>query len=65
MAERGEGVAAPDQRQRQNHQNQQNQQHNQDQAGQQQHLHINCSNFKSEFSRKPDEDAEAHLFCFK
>ena len=65
MAERGEGVAAPNQRQGQN---QQNQQHNQqpqqliqDPAGQQQHLHINWSSFKPEFSGKPDEDAEVHL----
>ena len=55
MAERGECVAVPDQRQRQN------QQQNQDPAGQQQLLHINWSNFKPEFSGKPDEDAEAHL----
>ena len=64
MAERGEGVAAPDQRQRQNEQNQQQnqqQQHNLDPAGQQQHLHLNWSNFEPEFSGKPDEDAEAHL----
>ena len=24
-------------------------------------VHLNCSNFKPEFSGKPDEDAEAHL----
>ena len=54
MAERGEGVAVPDQRQRQNQQNQ-------DPVGQQQHLHINWSNVKPEFSGKPDEDAEVHL----
>ena len=40
-----------------------NQQQNQDQVGQQQHLHINWSNFKQEFSGKPKEDAEAHLLC--
>ena len=57
MAERGEGVAVPNQRQGQNQQQQQNQ----DPAGQQQHLHINWSNFKAEFSGKPDEEAEAHL----
>ena len=34
---------------------------NQDLAGQQQHLHLNWSNFKPEFSGKSDEDAEAHL----
>ena len=67
MAEIGEGVATPNQRQGQN---QQHQQHNQqlqqliqDPARQQQHLHINLSKFKPEFSVKPDEDAEAHLLC--
>ena len=63
MAERGEGMATPNQRQGQNQQNQQLQQLIQDQVGQQQHLHINWSNFKQEFSGKPDEDAEAHLLC--
>ena len=43
MAEREEGAAAPKQRQGQNQQ--QNQQQIQDPAGQQQHLHINWSNF--------------------
>ena len=65
MAERGEGVAAPHKRQGQNQQNQQQNQQPQQPiqypAGQQQHLHINWSNFKPEFSGKPDEDAEAHL----
>ena len=65
MAERGEGVAAPNQRQGQNQQNQQQnkqlQQPIQDQAGQQDHLHINWSNFKPKFSGKPNEDAEVHL----
>ena len=61
MAERGEGVAATNQREGQNQQNQQQQQQNQDPAGQQQHLHINWSNFKPEFSGKPDEDIEVHL----
>ena len=65
MAERGEGVATPNQRQGQNQQNQQQnqqlQQPIQDPAGQQQHLHINWSNFKPEFSGKLDEDAEVHL----
>ena len=43
-------------------QQQQQQQQVQDPAGpQQQHLHLNWSNFKPEFSGKPDEDAEAHL----
>ena len=26
-------------------------------------VHLNWSYFKSEFSGKPDEDAEAHLLC--
>ena len=49
MAE--EGAAAPNPRQRQDHE-----------AGQR-HLHINWSNFKPEFSGKPEEDVEAHLLC--
>ena len=57
MADREEGVVAPNQRQEQNQQQQ-----NQDAAGQQ-HLHINWSNCKPEFSGKPEEDAEAHLLC--
>ena len=62
MAERGEGVPAPNQQcqQQQNQQQQQQDQHPQDQP-QQQHLHINWSNFKPELSGKPDEDAEVHL----
>ena len=55
MADREEGAAVPNQRQGQNQQQQ-----NQDAAGQQ-HLHINWSNFKPEFSGKREEDAEAHL----
>ena len=55
MADTEEGAAAPNQRQGPN------QQQNQDAAGQQ-HLHISWSNFKPEFSGKP-EDAEAHLLC--
>ena len=47
MAE--EGAAAPNLRQGQDHE-----------AGQR-HLHINWSNFKPEFSGKPEEDAKAHL----
>ena len=61
MADAEEGAAAPNQRQGQNQQQNQQQQ-NQDAAGQQ-HLHINWSNFKPEFSGKPEEDAEAHLLC--
>ena len=47
MAE--EGAAAPNLRQGKDHE-----------AGQR-YLHINWSNFKPEFSGKPEEDAEAHL----
>ena len=54
MPDREEGAAAPNQRQGQN------QQQNQGAAGQR-HLHINWSNFKPEFSRKPEEDAEDHI----
>ena len=64
MAEREEGAAAPNQRQGQNQQENQQQQQNQEPVGhQQQHLHINWSNFKPEFSGKPEEDAEVHLLC--
>ena len=57
MAERGDGVPTPNQR------HQQQQQQNQDQASlpQQQHIHLDRSNFKPEFSGKPDEDVEVHL----
>ena len=58
MANREEGAAVPNWRQGQNQQ--QDQQQNQDAAGQQ-HIHINWSNFKPEFSGKPEEDVEAHL----
>ena len=63
MADRGEGVPAPSQQQQQQqNQQQQLQQQIQDPAGPQQQLvHLNWSNFKPEFSGKPDEDAEAHL----
>ena len=61
MAEREEGTAAPNQRQ--GHNQQQNQQQIQDPAGQQQHLHINWSNFKPEFLGKLEEYAETHLLC--
>ena len=53
MANREEGGAAPNWRQGQD------QSQHQDAAGQR-HLHLNWSNFKPEFSGKP-EDAEAHL----
>ena len=40
------------------------QQQQQDHTGQhQQEVHLNWSNFKPEFSGKPDEEAEAHLLC--
>ena len=29
----------------------------------QRNIHLNWSNFKPEFSGKPEEDAEAHLLC--
>ena len=32
-------------------------------AVRQRHIHLNWSNFKPEFSGKPEEDAEAHLLC--
>ena len=62
------------QQQNQQHQNQQqqnqlqkqqqHQQQAQDPVGsQQQHLHLNWSNFKPEFSGKSDENAETHLLC--
>ena len=54
MANRAEGAAAPNQRQRQEPP------HHQDAAGQG-HIHLNWSNFKPEFSGKLEEDAEAHL----
>ena len=54
MANREKGAAAPNWRQGQEQLQQQ------DIAGQRD-LHINWSNIKPEFSRKPEEDAEAHL----
>ena len=54
MANREEGAAAPNWRQ------EQDQPQHQD-AARQRHLHIKWSNFKAEFSGKPEEDAEAHL----
>ena len=64
MAVQKGGVPAPNPppNQQQQQQQQQQQHQNQDQAGQQQQVvHLNWSNFKPEFSGKPDEDAEAHL----
>ena len=69
MADQEGGVPTPNppqNKQQQQHpqQQQQQQQQNQDQAGQQQEvIHLNWSNFKPEFSGKPEEDAEAHLLC--
>ena len=54
MANRKEGAAAPNQRQGQD-------QHQQQDAAGQRHIHLNWSNFKPEFSGKPEEDAEVHL----
>ena len=72
MADRDEGVPEPNQWQQQQNQQQENQQQQQQQqqvqdpAGPlQQHLHLKWSNFKPEFSGKPDEDAEAHLLYSK
>ena len=54
MANREEGAAAPNCRQRQEQPQPQD-------AIRQRHIHLNWSNFKPEFSGKPEEDAEAHL----
>ena len=56
MANREEGAAMPNQRQGQERP------HPQD-AVTQRHIHLNWSNFKPEFSGKPEEDADAHLLC--
>ena len=56
MSNREEGAVAPNWRQDQ-------EQHQHQDAVGQQHLHINWSNFKPEFSGKPEEDAEPHLLC--
>ena len=64
MADEEGGVPAPNpppHQQKQQHQQQQQQQQIQDQ--QQQLIHLNWSNFKPEFSGKPDKDAEVHLLC--
>ena len=58
MADEEGGVPAPNPPPNQQH-HQQQQQQNHDQ--QQQIIHLNWSNFKPEFSGKPDEDAEVHL----
>ena len=60
MAEQEEGIPTPNPVPAQQQQPLQQQ----DQAGQQQQVvHLNSSNFKPEFSGKPDEDAEVHLLC--
>ena len=51
MANREEGAAVPNRRQGQE------QPQHQDAAGQR-HIHLNWSNFKPEFSGKPEEDAQ-------
>ena len=63
MADRDEGVPAPNEQQQQNQQQQNQQQQNQQQQddAQQQNLHSNLSNFKPEFSGKSDKDEEVHL----
>ena len=58
MADQEEGVPTPNPPLAP--QQQQPQQQQQDQVRQQE-VHLNWSNFKPEFSGKPDEDAEAHL----
>ena len=54
MANREEGAAISNQRQGQDQPQQQD-------AAKQRHLNLNWSNFKPEFSGKPEEDVEAHL----
>ena len=64
MEDQRGGVPTPNPNQQQQQQQQQHQQHQQnpDQAGQQQKVvPLNWSNFKPDFSGKPDEDEEAHL----
>ena len=56
MANGEEGAATPNWRQGQEQPQQQD-------ATGQRHLHVNWSNFKPEFSGKPEEYAEAHLLC--
>ena len=58
MANGEEGAAAPNCRQGENQQQEHQQKSD---AARQQHIHINWSNFKPEFSGKPEEDVEAHL----
>ena len=61
MADEEGGVPAPNLPPNQQQQQYQQQQQQQIQDPQQQIIHLNWSNFKPEFSGKPDEDAEAHM----
>ena len=56
MVNREEGASTPNQRQGQGQPQPQD-------AVRQRHIHLNWSNFKPEFSGKPEEDAEPHLLC--
>ena len=56
MANREDGTALPNWRQGQEQPKHQN-------AVGQRHIHLNWSNFKPEFSGKPEEDAAVHLLC--
>ena len=60
MADHEEGIPTPNLPPAQPQPQPQPKPQRQDQQ-QQQIVHLNWSNFKSEFSGKPDEDAEAHL----
>ena len=63
MTDGGGGVPAPNPNQQQQQLQQQQIQDQADKQQQQQIIHLNWSNFKPEFSGKPDEDAEVHLLC--
>ena len=64
MAEQVQGVPAPPAPAQAGQQAPQQQEHHAPQAQQgQQIIHLKWSHFKPEFSGKPDENAEAHLFC--
>ena len=55
-ARREEGAAVPNQMKGQEQPQHQN-------AVRQRHIHLKWSNFKPEFSGKPEEDEETHLLC--
>ena len=57
MANKEEGAATPNQRQGQEQPQPQD-------AIRQRHIHLNWSNFKPEFSGKPEEDQE-HIYCIQ